>query len=144
MDNAMFAVNYLAVFPGVDVAWVSHGFTVQAEATFFELGRVRGSAKDTDETRTNLTMGLHVGYFFIPELSIGAELRHQRWLSTPAVVKANDAARDTTTVALGLRLHFKLSDTTWFRPGVSYSRPVDDPLNAANYNIVQIDLPFTF
>jgi hypothetical protein len=144
MDNAMFAVNYLAVFPGVDFAVVSSGFTAQVEATFFQLGRVRGDAKDKDESRTNLTMGLHLGYFFIPELSLGAELRHQRWLSTPATVAANEATRDTTTFAVGPRLHFKLSENAWFRPGIAYARGIDKPMTASNYNIVQLDLPFSF
>jgi len=144
MDNAMFAVNYLAVFPGVDIAWVSKGFTLQGEATFFELGRVRGAAKDADTSRTNLTLGSHAGYFFIPALSVGVELRHQRWLSTPAAVTAVPAARDTTTLAAGIRLHFELSDNVWFRPALAYARGLDEPMTDANYNIVQLDLPFSF
>ena len=38
----MFAVNYLAIFPGVDLAYVSAGLTVQGEVTLFQLTRVRG------------------------------------------------------------------------------------------------------
>lgn len=144
MDNAMFAVNYLTVFPGVDIAWVSHGFTLQGEATLLELGRVRGAAKDADSSRTNLTLGVHAGYFIVPELSLGIELRHQRWLSTPAMVTAVPAARDNTTVAAGVRLHFQLSDTVWFRPALAYARALDEPMTDANYNIVQLDLPFSF
>ena len=140
-DNAMFAVNYLTVFPGVDFAYVHGGFTAQVEATIFKLTKVRGP--DTiDHTNTNFTTGLHVGYFVIPMLSIGAELRHQRWLSTPNGLKS--PARDTTTVAFGPRLHFKLSDSIWFRPGVSLSLPIDDPLKASEYKIVQLDLPVAF
>jgi hypothetical protein len=41
MDNAMFAVNYFTVFPGVGLAYVNHGFTVQVEATLLQLLRVR-------------------------------------------------------------------------------------------------------
>lgn len=144
MDNAMFAVNYFTVFPGVDFAFVSSGFTAQVEATLLQLGRVRGEAKDVDSSRTNLTLGLHVGYFFVPELSLGAELRHQRWLSTPASVSANEASRDTTTFAVGPRLHFKLSESAWFRPAIVYARGIDKPMTAGNYNIVQLDLPFSF
>lgn len=144
MDNAMFATNYFTVFPGVGFAYVAHGLTVQAEATLLQLIRVRGKDVDTDSSRTNLTMGLHVGYFFIPQLSLGAELRHQRWLSTPAPVEANPAARDTTTVAIGPRVHFKLGETIWFRPGIVYARGIDKPLTDAKFNIVQLDLPFIF
>lgn len=144
-DNAMFAVNYLTVFPGVDFAYVNHGLTVQVEATIFKLTKVRGPAA-ADGSNTNFTTGLHVGYFVIPQLSIGAELRHQRWLSTPNAVAADatKASRDTTTFAIGPRLHFKLSDHVWFRPGVSLTLPIDDPMKKAEYKVVQLDLPIAF
>jgi hypothetical protein len=142
-DNAMFAVDYFTVFPGVDLAFIQGGLTVQAEATLFKLTKVRGPDAE-DDSRVNFTTGLHVGYFLLPVLSIGAELRHQRWLSTPTPVKANAAARDTTTVAFGPRLHFKFSESVWFRPGVSFSLPVDDPMKKADYKIVQLDLPLSF
>jgi hypothetical protein len=146
MDNAMFAVNYFTVFPGLDFAYVSHGFTAQAEVTLFQLFRVRGGGiPANDSTRTNLTAGLHLGYFFIPQLSVGAELRHQRWLSTPTPIKAAQSTlRDTSTVAIGIRGHFKLSDTIWMRPGIAYARGLDDPMDAQKYNIVQLDVPVLF
>jgi hypothetical protein len=147
MDNAMFAVNYFTVFPGVGLAYVNHGFTAQVEVTLLQLLRVRGEnhPAGADSSRTNLTLGLHLGYFFIPQLSVGAELRHQRWLSTPASIMADeDTLRDNSTFAIGLRGHFKLSDTIWLRPGIAYARPIDDPMSAANYNIVQLDIPVVF
>lgn len=144
-DNAMFAVNYFTVFPGVDVAYVANNLTVQVEATILKLTKVRGP--DTiDHTNTNFTSGLHVGYFILPMLSVGAEIRHQRWLSTPNAVSkdATHASRDNTTFAIGPRLHFKLSDKVWFRPGVSLTLPIDDPMKKAEYKIVQLDLPLAF
>jgi hypothetical protein len=152
MDNALFATNYFTVFPGVGFAYVAGGFTAQVEATIFQLTRVKGDQVKNpagvtlnDSSRTNFTTGVHVGYFFIPQLSLGAELRHQRWLSTPTPVKANPDARDTTTVAVGPRVHIKLSDTAWFRPALVYARPLDKPLtDKQDVNIVQLDLPFVF
>jgi len=147
MDNAMFAVNYFTVFPGVGLAYVNHGFTAQVEVTLLQLLRVRGEdhLAGADSSRTNLTMGLHLGYFFIPQLSAGAELRHQRWLSTPASIMADeDTLRDNSTFAIGLRAHFELSDTIWLRPGIAYARPIDDPMDAAGYDIVQLDIPVAF
>jgi hypothetical protein len=146
MDNAMFAVDYFTIFPGVGLAYVNHGVTVQIEATLLQLMRVRGKGTPpgADSSRTNFTTGLHIGYFFFPQLSAGAELRHQRWLSTPASVKTDSALRDTTTAAVGIRGHFKLSDTIWLRPGVAYARGLDDPMDAAKYNIVQLDIPISF
>jgi len=144
-DNSMFAADYLAIFPGIDIAYIAHGFTLQAEATLFELVKAKGPST-IDRNNTNFTTGLHAGYFIIPQLSIGAEIRHQRWLSTPAAVK-NDAThsiRDTTTVAIGPRLHFKLSDSVWFRPGIAFAAPLDDPMKKAEYKIVQLDLPVSF
>jgi len=151
MDNAMFATNYLTFFPGVGFAYVAKGLTVQVEATLLQLIHVKGKALEDvplpgkeEASRTNLTMGLHVGYFFIPQLSLGAELRHQRWLSTPAFVEADSSRRDTTTVAIGPRVHFKLGENIWFRPGIVYARGLDKPMTTADYNIVQLDLPFIF
>jgi hypothetical protein len=140
-DNAMFAVDYFTVFPGVDLAFVKAGFTVQGEATIFKLTRVRGTS---DDSRVNLTMGVHAGYFITPFFSVGTELRHQRWLSTPATIKGKDNLRDTTTFAVGPRFHIELSDSIWFRPGVSVSVPLDDPMKKSDYTIVQLDLPLSF
>lgn len=153
MDNAMFAVDDFTVFPGVGVAYVAHGLTLQLEATLLQLFRVRGGtapatgpASNPDASKTNFTGGLHVGYFLIPQLSLGADLRHQRWLSTPTAVKNDptDSLRDTTTMAVGARFHAKLSETIWLRPGIAYARGLDDPMNAAGYHIVQLDVPVLF
>jgi hypothetical protein len=145
MDNAMFAVNDFTVFPGVGFAYVAHGFTAQVEATLLQLTRVKGDAPVApDSSRTNFTTGLHLGYFLIPQLSIGAELRHQRWLSTPTPVKTNSALRDTTTVAFGPRVHIKLGPTMWLRPAISFAVPLDDPMKTAKYKIFQLDVPFVF
>jgi hypothetical protein len=147
MDNAMFAVNYFSAVPGVDLAYVNDGLTVQVEATLIQGFRVRGGGNPAnDSSRTNFTSGLHVGYFVIPELSLGAELRHQRWLSTPSFVKADttDSLRDTSTVAIGVRAHFKLNETMWLRPGLAYARGLDDPMDKQKYNILQLDLPLSF
>ncbi|MDX2050767.1 MAG: hypothetical protein SFV15_00130 [Polyangiaceae bacterium] len=144
MDNAMFAVNYFTVFPGAGIAYVSQGLTVQAEATVLELTRVKGENFDKDSSRTNFTSGLHVGYFLMPMLSLGAELRHQRWLSTPTPVKANSALRDTTTVAFGPRFHVKLSEKSWVRPALALALPVDEPMSKAKYKVIQLDIPVIF
>ncbi len=152
LDNAMFAVNYFTVFPGVDIAYVAHGVTIQAEATLLEMARVRGDKNpaNKDSTRTNFTTGLHIGYFFIPQLSAGVELRHQRWLSTPNTIKGGNKLytesqlRDNTTFAFGVRAHAKLSDTIWIRPGVSFALGLDDPLTRQSYKVLQLDVPVQF
>jgi hypothetical protein len=146
MDNALFAVNDFTVIPGVDVAWVAGGFTAQVEATLLQLTRVRGSVAQKDSSKTNFTAGIHLGYFFIPALSAGVELRHQRWLSTPVAVKNDPTGtlRDTTTVAIGPRVHFELSKGVWFRPAVAFALPLDDPMKKASEKIVQLDLPLSF
>jgi len=35
MDNSLFAVNYLTVIPGVDIAYIGNRMTIQGEATLF-------------------------------------------------------------------------------------------------------------
>ena len=154
MDNSMFAVNYFTGIVGADAAYVDRKLTVQVEATLFQSLRVHGDdagAASTDAARTNSTMGIHVGYFVIPALSFGAELRYQRWLTTPtqlnttgAKVDIADANKDTTTVAIGPRAHFAIGKGMWLRPGISYARALDQPLSTSSYNMVQIDLPVIF
>lgn len=146
MDNALFAINDFTIFPGVGVAWVDHGLTIQAEATVLFLMRARGDEVQKDKSKVNFTSGLHVGYFIAPWISAGAELRYQRWLSTPAAVAADTtgALRDTLSFAIGPRGHIKLGESTWLRPGISYGRGLDKPMSGADYNIVQIDVPLFF
>jgi len=159
MDNAMFTPNDLGIIPGVGFAYVGGGFTAQVEATLIQLMRVKGdkvpamgTAKNPDSSKTNLTMGLHLGYFVIPQLSIGAEIRHQRFLSTPKAVEADEAStnmtplglRDTTSFAVGPRAHFKFGESVWFRPGVAFSMGLDDPNSKFKHKVVQLDLPFAF
>jgi hypothetical protein len=145
MDNAMFAVNDFVIFPGLDIAYIKSGLTLQVEATVLQLRRVRGNdAVQPDAMRTNFTSGFHAGYFFIPQFSLGAEIRHQRWLSTPAAVKANDKLRGNTTFAFGPRFHIKVSETSWIRPAVTYTIPMDDPMSDREYKIIQLDIPFIY
>jgi hypothetical protein len=154
LDNAMFAVNDLVLFPGASLAYVAHGLTVQIEATVLELLRVRGEDAvnamgnpiNPDSSRTNLTAGVHVGYFVFPELSGAIELRHQRWLSTPTAIEndATDTLRDTTTVAVGPRVHFKLGEKSWIRPALALAVGLDDPLKRWESRSVQLDIPVIF
>lgn len=144
MDNAMFAANDFVLFPGLDLAWVKDGWTIQGEITLLRLWRVRGEKKQADAQRTNLTSGLHVGRFITSQISLGTELRYQRWLTNPVAVSANPKSRDTATAALGARFHFKVGEKTWFRPGIAVGVPLDDPLKAGDYTNFQVDLPLAF
>lgn len=143
MDNAMFAVNDFTVFPGVGLSYTSGGFTAQVEATVLQLTRVRGEAVQADKSRTNFTSGLHLGYFPHPTVSVGGELRYQRWLSTPTTVTSEEL-RDNLTAAVGPRFHLKLSDSVVMRPGLSYAMGLDAPMSKLKYSIVQLDVPILF
>lgn len=152
MDNAMFAVNYFSAIVGADAAYVDHRLTVQGEVTLFQLLRVHGDdagGASTDAARTNSTMGVHVGYFLWPVLSVGGELRYQRWVSTPTQLntmgmKVDMTNLDNVTVAIGPRAHFALGRGMFLRPGISYARALDQPLSSHSYNIVQVDVPVVF
>lgn len=144
MDNAMFALNDLTVFPGVDFAFLYKGLTIQAEATVLQLTRVRGELVQKDASRTNFTSGVHLGYFLHPMVSVGGEIRLQRWLSTPAAVAADATQRENLSFAVGPRFHFKLADKTWIRPGIAYARGLDDPMAKNKYSILQVDVPVAF
>ena len=52
--------------------------------------------------------------------------------------------RDTTTFAIGPRFHFKFGKSIWFRPGVAFAMPLDNPMKKTEYKIVQLDLPVAF
>jgi len=152
MDNAMFAVNDLTVFPGLDFGYVAGGLPVQAEVTVLQLTRVKGDEVQKDKAKTNFTSGVHIGYFVFPELSFGGELRYQRWLSTPSFVEADEAlpddqqagVRDCLTFAVGPRMHFKASESMSIHPGIAYARGLDNPMSDNDYNIIQIDVPVSF
>jgi hypothetical protein len=146
MDNSLFAVNDLAIIPGIDLAYVAYGFTAQVEATLFQLERVRGSAAQPEASKTNLTAGFHAGYFFIPNLSFGAEVRYQRWLNAPIAVDKDKPGTSVDMVSLGFgpRLHFQVG-SVWLRPGVAFTRGFDHPMTSpGNYNVVQLDVPVVF
>jgi len=143
MDNALFAVNYWTVVGGLGIARVTPGLTLQAEVTLLQLTRAHGPASQ-DESRTNLTAGLHVGHFVSPRLSLGGELRIQRWLSDAAPARRDPAAREQLTFGIGPRFHFKIAGRHWLRPGLSYSRAFDDPMKKKGYDILQLDVPLVF
>lgn len=151
MDNALFAVNDFTVTPGIGAAYVADGFTVQVETTLLQLTRVRGDKAQPEASKTNLTAGIHLGYFIVPVVSLGADLRYQYWINGPIAIEArrdlanDNSSIDNMTFAIGPRGHFKLSETVWLRPGISYGRGFDRPTTSpGNYNIVQLDLPVQF
>jgi hypothetical protein len=147
MENSIFAVNDFAVIPGIDLAYVNHRFTAQAEATLFQLWRVRGSGSQPEASKTNLTAGFHAGYFVLDVLSLGAEIRYQRWLNAPITVDQYKPGTSFDMVSLGVgpRLHFHVAGDVWVRPGVAYSRGFDHPMTSpGNYNVVQLDVPVMF
>jgi hypothetical protein len=146
MDNALFAVNDFAIIPGIDVAYVAHGLTLQAEATLFELERVRGASQQLEASKTNFTSGLHAGYFLAGFLSVGVDLRYQRWLDPPFSVAGSKpgTSKDLVSLGFGPRFHFKLPGVG-LHPGVAFTRGFDHPMTSpGNYDVVQLDLPFTF
>jgi long-subunit fatty acid transport protein len=116
--------------------------------------KTRGPAA-ADESNTNFTTGIHLGYFVLPTISIGGEIRHQRWISTPAAIAEGggmpprtadqeSTLRDTTTFAVGPRFHFKLNDKMWVRPGIAFIMPIDKPLSDSKYKMAQLDVPLAF
>ena len=144
-DDPLFMPDYLTGWPGIDLAYVSHGFTAQAEFSMAFMTKVRGPQTEKS-ANVDLTMGLHAGYFFFPFVSFGIDLRHQRWLSVPSYVAADPSRelRDVSTIGLGPRFYVKLSEDVTWRPGLSMSFGLDHPVSTSHYKTVQIDLPFSF
>jgi hypothetical protein len=146
MDNAFFGANDLSIAPGIDIAYVTGGLTVQLEATFINSFRVRGAMDQPDEYKLNFTSGLHAGWFAAPWISFAGELRYQRFLKAPKAIEDapdRDAKIGTLSAGVGPRFHFQVSDV-WIRPAIVYTFGIDDPMAAADYDIVQLDVPIIF
>ena len=143
MEGSLFAVNYWTVVAGGDLTYVAPWISLQAEVTFFQLTRVRGP-ETQDSSRTNLTSGIHAAHFFSTAASLAVEFRLQRWLSNASPVVSDPDARQQSSFGIGPRFHFKVGEKNWFRPGLSYNRYLDKPLTSRDYNLVQLDLPFSF
>ncbi len=77
-------------------------------------------------------------------MSLGAEVRLQRWLSDAAPARNDPSARQQLTFGIGRRLHLKVGKGSWLRPGLSYTCALDDPMARKGYNILQIDVPYVF
>ena len=43
-------------------------------------------------------------------------------------VRKDDAAREQLTFGIGPRFHFNVVGKHWLRPGLSYTRALDDPM----------------
>lgn len=126
-DEAMFAVNDATAIVSADVAYVTHGFTAQAEMTLLQSVRARGDASDA--LRTRGAAGVHLGMFLGTHVSLGADLEYRRWLSHPEMldtpgdprIPSAHEQRATVTASIGARVHVRVGRTT-LRPGLSYMR----------------------
>jgi len=105
MDNTTFALNDVGFPVGVSLAYIGHGLTAQLDTTVIPSVRIKGAASQQDTSKVSSTCGLFFGYQLIAELSLGTELRYQRYLTTPAAVEKDSSTRDNLTVAAGARLH---------------------------------------
>lgn len=143
MAGSMFAANDLNVPFGVDFGFVAHGFTAQVETNVSAGFRVRGELVQADSTKVNTTSGVLVGYYVVPEVSVGAELWYQRYLTTPAAVEKDPSQRDNLSVAGGVRATVKGVGAT-FRPGVSYGVGLRGQVSDKHVHMLQIDLPVSF
>jgi hypothetical protein len=144
MDNTSFAMNDVGFPTGISFAYIAGGFTGQIDSTVIPSFRVKGEQLQPDRSKVNSTHGLFLGYFVIPELSLGAELRYQRYLTTPDAVAKDPSTRDNLTAAAGFRLHIELSQGAWARPGLSYGRGLRGPVEQQSFQMVQLDIPVSF
>lgn len=142
LDSAISLPNHLWVTAGLSAAWIRYGLTLQLEATVVQGVQVRGPDA-VDDAVTNSISGAFVGYSIIPALNVGAELRYQRFLSTPASVEKNAELRDQLSFAVGARAHLHLDPLT-IRPGVSFGHAIGGVVSEVNTNAVLFDLAVAF
>jgi hypothetical protein len=144
LDNTSFALNDVGLPTGLSFALVTSGVTAQIDATITPSIRVKAQETQPDSYKVNSTYGLFLGYAFAREVSLGAELRYQRYLTTPASVERDPSTRDNLTVAGGPRFSFRVRDSVWVRPGVSYGRGLRGPVEQQGFQMVQLDVPVSF
>ena len=144
MEGSMYSVNDFSTGYTVNFAYVGHGLTAQAQSSIFTSFRARGDEVQSDTFKASWTQYVGLGYFIIPALSIGTELRYQRYVSTPSSVEKDPSARQNLTVAGGLRAHFKVSDSVSIKPGASYAHGLVGPVSTGDYNMFELDLPVSF
>jgi hypothetical protein len=144
MDNVSFAVNDVGFPSGLSFALIRAGVTAQVDATLIPSVRVKGASAQTDNSKVNSTCGFFLGYLPVRELSVGFELRYQRYLTTPAAVERDPSARENLTMAIGPRFHFEIAEGAWVRPGLSYGRGLIGPSEQQSFQMVQLDVPFSF
>jgi hypothetical protein len=143
-DNTSFALNDIGIPMGLSLAYVAHGLTAQADATVIVSFRVKGARAQRDASRVNSTYGFFLAYQVAQVISFGAEVRYQRYLSTPTAVAEDPSARDNLTAGGGFRFNLELSDTVRARPGLCYSRGLRGQVERQSFQMVQLDLPLSF
>ncbi len=144
MDNTSFAVNDVGFPTGVSFAFVKAGFTAQADVTIIPSVRIKGASSQPDAYKCNTTYGIFFGYFVVPELSIGAELRYQWYLAPPLSVEKAPGTRHNLTAGGGPRFHLDVGDGVWVRPGISYARGIRGPVDDQSFQMIQLDVPVSF
>jgi hypothetical protein len=143
MDGSWFAVNDFSAAAGGDLAYVADGLTAQIEGTVSQLFRARGEEQAPDEYKANLLSGMHAGYWLFDELCVASELRYQRWLTTPAAVDQNPAARQNLSLAVGLRTKVGTGGSK-VMPAVAYATGVYGMVAQQRLHAIHIDVPFVF
>jgi hypothetical protein len=143
-DNTSFALNDVGFPTGLSLAYTFCGLTAQVDASVIPTVRVKGARAQRDPSKVNSTYGFFLAYRLVPAVSVGAEVRYQRYLSTPSAVRQDPSARDNLTVGGGFRLDLPLSDSNRVRPGLCYSRGLRGPVEQQSYQMVQLDLPVSF
>jgi len=144
MDGAPFSPNFATLAFGLDFAVVHGPLTVQTSGTIFQSFRARGDLVEPDVRRTNASGGLHVGLAVLPFFILSAEMRYQRWLSTPRSVVLDGERRDQLTAGGGFRFDVPFGQQGHFKPGLAFFMPADGPMTTAGYRTVQLDLPVVF
>jgi hypothetical protein len=143
-DNTSFAINDVGFPTGLSLAYIACRLTAQADASVIPTVRIKGARAQSDTSKVNSTYGFFLAYRFVPAISVGAEVRYQRYLSTPSAVEQDPSARDNLTVGGGFRLNLPLSEGVRVRPGLCYSRGLRGPVEQQSFQMVQLDLPISF
>lgn len=132
------------------MAWIHEGLTIQLDLTLLYAIGSRAPVRERYDDSTNFVGQLWVGYAALPWLTLGAELRHQRFVDAPAPIRGADAAMPDgptqayqTSLAGGVRLRIPLGSVTLLL-AASYARGLDGWMWAHDDNVFQLDLPFAF
>jgi len=137
LNPALFDPNYITPYVGLGAVAFYEGFDASVDLTFMPSFKTGGL--DQDKSKSRLVVGLHGGWWVIPQLEPFLEVRWFRFLSSNAAIDADSALADTLFGGLGVGARLAS-----FRLQLVYLRAIDAPLIRDDFAVLSLRLGYDF